>query len=333
MALTIQQRPRGPIISTTPLTATITDNSGDAVFTYVAHGLSNGNLIFISSDYSYYNGFWNVVYLSADTFSVNRFPGDENALYIANQSVTFYKSTSYHYFNSVHLPIRYTLTSNLYPQNGEDTARSVSSFSNDNGYTRLNLSGDIKATGSAQTLEFVKLTVNSVESVYQILNWYSDTSITVDLEYDGGTVFGNCQYYYSNYHANIRVYAGITGTGSVLKPVELITEFDAVPYGTLNIIEININEYLKDKVDVLLNDPSLVTMPRDINAFCEFYITYAESYDQSLDGYTLGTYTSSYTSDSGTVGYAVNSKLPFKNRYSGYMSEYLPEALTCSKAV
>lgn len=322
MGILVASRPKGLILNTTPLSATITNNSGDALVTYASHGLSLGSKIFITSDYSNYNGFWTVIYVSANTFEIADTIFSDSVPYVVDANITFYNPISEHGFSSVHLPIVYKLRSDSFPTNLVDTARTVNTFTNDNGYTKLTLSGDIKSTGSAQTLEFVTLTVNSVEGIYQILNWYSDTSITVDLEYDGGNSFGNCQYYYANYHANIKVYAGITGTGAAIKPVELITEIEAVPDED-SIITVNLNESLKSKLDILLNDPSLATMPRDIHAFCEFYISYAESYDQSLSGYTLGTYTSSYTSDSGNDLYAVNSKLPFKNRYSGYMSEYL----------
>jgi hypothetical protein len=325
MSLEVGLRPQSIIVDTsTSFVATTSDAAGYSLISYTGHGLATDDIIFISSDYSYYNGFWYVRIVDPDSFYIltntltTQLPLEYPGI---NQSVRFYKESSSHNFSSVHLPIIYKLKSNLFPTNSADTARTVNSFSNDNGYTRLNLSGDIKATGNAQVLEFVKLTVDGVEGIYQIINWFSDTSITIDLGYDGGITFGNCQYYYSNYSAKIRIYAGITGTGSVIKPSELITEIEAVP-DAASIVTININEYLKNKISLLKNDPAQATMPKDIDSFCEFYIEYTESYDQSIDGYTLGTFTGNYTTDSIT-GVAVNSKLPFKNRYSGYMSEYL----------
>jgi len=332
MALNIAQRPQGVVLSTTPLSATITNSSGDALVTYTSHGLSSGDKIFITSDYSYYNGFWEAVYIGVNTFKLRRFTYDTSLLYVVDASITYYETQSTHYFSSVHLPIVYRLQSTLWPTNQVDTARTMT-VTNSAGYCAITASGDIKATGSAQELEYVKITTvaGTYDGVYKIIDYSSDTSFTIDLEYSAAAETSlelgtsTIQYYYSNYHAKIRIYAGITGTGAVIKPVELITEVEAVPDSD-SIITLNINEFLKSKVDILLNDPAVVTMPRDINAFCEFYITYAESYDITLGGYTLGTYISSYTDDSATVGYAVNSKLPFKNRYSGFMSEYLGNA-------
>jgi len=332
MALNIAQRPQGVVLSTTPLSATITSNSGDALVTYVTHDLTTGDMVFITSDYSYYNGFWQVLVISADTFEIRNHTYADSVLYVVGANITFYKTVSTHYFSSVHLPIVYKLQNTLWPTNSVDTARTMT-VTNSAGYCAIVASGDIKATGSAQELEYVKITTvaGTYDGVYKIIDYSSDTSFTIDLEYSAAAETSlelgtsTIQYYYSNYHANVRIYAGITGTGAVIKPVALITEVEAVPDSD-NIITLNINEFLKSKVDILLNDPALVTMPRDIHAFCEFYITYAESYDITLGGYTLGTYVSSYTDDSATVGYAVNSKLPFKNRYSGFMSEYLGTA-------
>lgn len=224
-------------------------------------------------------------------------------------------------WNAVHLPIIYKLASTSWPTNTVDTARTVLTFTNDNGYTKLTLSGSIKS--GVQELEFVKLTVNGTASVYQIYQVFSESQITIDLEYDGGNTFGTCQYYYNNYHAVIRVYAGLRA-GHIYnstKPTALLTTIKAVPDST-GIATVNINEILKSDIDVLGNDLSQASLPNDINAFTEFYIDYAESYDISLDGYTLSTNTTSFTSDSANYAIAVNSKLPFKNGSGGVMTAY-----------
>lgn len=222
-------------------------------------------------------------------------------------------------FNCVHLPIVYEYSSNLFPTNSVDTVRTVSSFSNDNGYCRLTLSGDIKTTGSANELEFVKVVVDGVEDVYQIYNYYSDTDITIDLGYDAGFVFGNVQYYYSNYHGRFKIYAGLrTGhTYNSSKPTRLITEVRAVPDSS-GVIKLNINEILKSDIGILTEGAN----ENDITQFTEFYVDFAESYDQSLDGYTLISYVGSYTDDSANYAIATNSKLPFKNGNGGEMTIY-----------
>jgi len=220
-------------------------------------------------------------------------------------------------FNAVHLPIMYKLTSDKWPVNSVDTVRTVNTFVNDNGYTKLTLSGDVQ-TG-VQVLEWVKITVNGEEDVYQIYNVYSDSQITIDLLYDGGNTFGNCQYYYANYFVSVNVYAGLrSGHALTLtKPFRLISTISGLPNSS-NIVPININEILKSDIGILENNID----DNDTESFTEFYIEYAESYSYSLDGYTLGTYTSDYTTDLANYAIAVNSSLPFKNGYGGVMTAY-----------
>ena len=221
-------------------------------------------------------------------------------------------------FNAVHLPIIYKLTSDKFPTNSVDTVRTVNTFTNDNGYTRLTLSGTLK-TG-LQELEFVKLTVNGVSGIYQIYQVFSDSQINIDLEYNGGTTFGSCQYYYANYFVKVRVYAGLRSGHALVssKPYTLITEVPVVPDSS-NVATVNINEILKSDITIFGNN--INGLDNDIDSFTEFYIEYAEAYDYSIDGYTLSDFTDSYTSDSANYAIAVNSKLPFKT--GGVMSDYV----------
>ena len=225
-------------------------------------------------------------------------------------------------FNAVHLPIIYKFTNTKWPVNTFDTVRTVSSFTNDSGYCKLALSGDIKASGTANELEYVKIEVDGVEEIAQIYNYYSDTSITIDVSYDAGITFGNVQYYYANYHNRFKIYAGLRSGHTLVanKPYQLLTEIKAVPDSTGETI-ININEILKSDISILTNDTLYIQ--NDITSFTEFYIEYAEAYDYSADGYTLTTYVSSYSSDSANYAIAVNSKLPFRNGYGGVMTEYV----------
>lgn len=225
-------------------------------------------------------------------------------------------------YNCVHLPIVYELSTTNFPTNSVDTSRTVSSFTDDNGYCNLNLSGDIKATGSANELEYVKVVYSGGTEIFQIITWYSDTDITIDLEYDAGLTFTSVQYYYANYHGVFKVYAGLRGghTLNAQKPYRLLTTVKAVPDASNN-IRLNINEILKSDIDILEEG----TNENDITQFTEFYIEYAEAYDYSPDGYTLQTFTSSYTSDSADYAIATNSKLPFRNGNGGSMSLYSGE--------
>lgn len=226
-------------------------------------------------------------------------------------------------FNAVHLPIIYKFSNDKWPTNTVDTVRTATQTS-DSGYTKLALSGDIKASGSANELEYLKVEVNGVEGIYQIYTWYSDTSITIDLEYDASNTIGNVQYYYSNYHQRFKIYAGLRpdhamNSATVYKPYQLLTEIKAVPDQD-SITIININEILKSDIDILSNnrltqvfspDPSAYLAQNDIDSFTEFYIEYAEGYDQS-DGYTITTFVSSYTDDSSEYRIAVNAATPFR---------------------
>ena len=208
--------------------------------------------------------------------------------------------------------------------NSVDTVRTVSSYANDNGLIKLTLSGNI--TSTVTELEFVKIVFNDGTSgIYQILTWYSHSVVTINLTYAGGITFTSVQYYYNNYHARIRVYAGLPTSHyySSQKPYTLITEQRVIPDSN-GICTLNINEFLKEQIDILSNDLLSGTLQNNLDAFCQFYITYAEGYDYSTGGYTLLDYVSSYTDDSTTFqGFAVNADLPFKNTYSGFLSDYV----------
>lgn len=324
MALTVIDRPQGRVLDTTANTATVTSSSG-ALFTNAGHGLVDGDYIFIDSVYSAYNGYWYVEQQSVNTFQIREYPTASVQSFVNAGTVTYYKSVLTHGWSAVHLPIVYKLSTDLWPINSADTVRTVSSISNDAGYVNLNLSGDIKATGSAAELEFVQVFGQNA-GIYQIINWVSDSDITIDFPYSAGVSFSasTVQYYYQDYHVRINVYAGLpdSHTWNARKPYELIGTFRFVPDEN-GIITVNIADYLKSKIEIDANDTTLDTLPNDINSFCSFYIEHAEAYTYS-NGYSLGTYVSSYTSDkSNFEGYAINSALPFKTQSGGYMSEYV----------
>lgn len=320
MALSVIKRPRGYINSTTSVTGAYTN--GSSVVTKVAHGLITGATIFISDNQA--SGFWYVTPLTVDTFNIREYAGATVYSFIGTGSFTYYASVDVagHPWNALHLPIVYKLLSTLWPTNSVDTARTVSSYTNDVGYVKLTLSGDIKS--DVTELEFVKVTfTGGTTAIYQILTWYSNSIVTISLPYTGGITFTSVQYYYVDYHARIRIYGGLVSSHyyGAQKPYELIAELKAVPDST-GVITVNINELLKKKVDILRNDLLKGTLQNNLDAFCQFYIEYAEAYMYSAGGYTLLDYIGGYTTDSVT-GYAVNAKLPFKNLHSGYMSDYV----------
>lgn len=327
MALTIIDRPQGHKLDPTELTATVSSSSG-ALFTLVAHGWTTGTYVYIDSTYRAYNGFWYIEKNDNDSFWIRAYATASNEPYVnyrLGDTVKIYKSILAHNWTCVHLPIVYKISSNIWPTNTDDTARTVTSISNDGGYVNLNLSGDIKATGSAAELEYVQVFGQNA-GIYQIINWISDSDITIDMAYSAGVSFAasTVQYYYNNYHARIKVYAGLNASHhwAGQKPYVEIGTFKQVPDEN-GIITFNLADYLKSKIAIDKNDTTLDTLPNDINSFCQFYIEVAEAYDFS-NGYTVGTQVSAYTSDQGNFeGYAVNAMLPFKTRSGGFMDEYV----------
>ena len=83
----------------------------------------------------------------------------------------------------------------------------------------------------------------------------------------------------------------------------------------------SINEILKSQV-LIKNNLQLDSLPNNIDAFTQFYISYGEQYDDTFGSqYDLGTFSSEFTTDS-FIGTAVNALLPFKNIHSGSLSDY-----------
>lgn len=320
MSLSIVKRPQGNINSSMSAIGTYTN--GSTTITNVSHGLSTGNFIYITNNQAV--GFWYVTIFGADTFTISEYSGATNYSFIGSGTFTYYASVSTHGWNAVHLPIVYKLTSSIWPTNSVDTARTVSSYANDNGYVKLTLSGAIKS--DVTELEFVKVTyVGGITAIYQIIAWYSTSIVTINLAYVLGITFSTVQYYYNNYHARIRVYSGIQSGHiyALQKPIELITEQKIIPDSN-SVITFNIAEFIKQKLDILKNDLLKGTLQNNIDAWTQFYITYAEGYDYSQGGYTLLDFVGSYTDDSSNfIGYAINADLPFKNTYSGFMSDYI----------
>lgn len=328
MPISVVKYPQGHIVDTNALTAVVSSSAG-ALFTRTTHGLTTGMYIYIYSNYGQYNGFWYVSVVSSSTFRIREYPTANDLAFVNSGTVTYYVSVRTHGWNAVHLPIIYKLKSDIWPTNSADTARSITTFSNYNGYTYIVASGDIKATGTASNLEQVILSgcTNagvSIDGIYKIVQWFSDTNFVINLAYSGSNVLssGTVQYYYLNYCARVRIYAGLASdhywTNS--KPYTLITEQRLVPDSS-GIMTLNVSDFVKDQIGIMENNMQKDQLPNDLDAFCRVYISVAESYDDS-DGYTVTEYVSSYA-DYTTEIYAVNAALQFQNRSSGFMDEYV----------
>jgi len=324
MALSVVDRPYGFELGTA-IAACIYNVYGNALVQQTAHGLSTGRYVYIRSDVSAYNGFWYVQVFDANAFYIRKNAGAANVAWIRNTcSVTYYACTT-HNWSCVHLPIIYRLQSNKWPTNSVDTIRTVSSTANEFGFTELSLSGAINSVAG----DTIKVTVNSVAGLYKIIAYTSSSQFVINLDYDAGNTFGNVQDYANNYHARVRIYSGldIPHTYQSMNPYAQAVEIKAVPDEN-GLVTVNINEYLKQDIKILTNDLILGSRPNNTDAYCQFYVEYAESYDDS-DGTEVGTFVSSYTSDKTNFqGYAVNAKLPFKNIHAGSLTDYLMNKTT-----
>ena len=138
--------------------------------------------------------------------------------YYQDAEIEYYQ-TQPHEWSSIFLPIVYKCTNDRWPVNTVDTARTVSSASDDNGFTRLALSGDIRSS-DLNILEFVVITLASdddLNSIWQIVEVNDEDDITIDLPYDVNNVLvgATVQYYYNNYQVRVKIYAGLKCYSSV----------------------------------------------------------------------------------------------------------------------
>lgn len=328
MAVTILERPEGFVLDPTDIAYEVNFNPGDpdALFGSALHGLTDGDVVYIKAHVEEYAGFFVV-----DVFDVNAFwiIGEDGAKvpYISDDDGYYNNSSLTHGWSCVHLPITYRISNDLYPVNSVDTARTILTLSDDLGYARVTLSGSL---GTFEDLSFVKISSSAnsdFDGVYQVFDKISTTDITLSVAYStfngAGLLGATIQLYYGNYNVVVQVYAGITASHewTLQKPYELAATLELIPDSD-NEVTFSINEILKAYVKSV-NNLLLGTMPNNIDAWTNFYISIAEQYDTS-NGYTVSTNLSSFTSDQSTFeGTAVNAVLPFKNIHSGNLSEYL----------
>lgn len=331
MALTILDRPRGCKLSATENTtySISTNGYGDAILTG-GSGLSDGDKVYIYQSFTSYNGFWQIVAYGPSAFRLRQYSGADYLAYSQSQAnVTIYECIADVDFSCVHLPIVYTLQSNKWPTNTADTIRNIVGFANDNGNVRLTLDGSIDAD-ALDWLNIANSSEDQLDGPFQILTKYSATQFTIDAPYSvaQGSAYtyqsATAQKYYNNYGVNVKVYGGLRNTHqwAGLKPYTLITTI-SIPPDADNLVKANVAEMLKEKLNIQANRPNYDSMPYDLDRFCEFYIEYAEQYDEG-DGTDVETFVDAYQSDFDFFqGVAVDAELPFKNRYSGFLSEYV----------
>lgn len=318
MAVTVVKNPSGHKIINQSVQGTITNSAGDALVTFPYHGLGTGDFIYLTSDIEDYNGFWYVTSIDTNSFKISEYNGADFVEYFQDLDIDYYQ-TNEHVWSSIFLPIVYKVSNDKWPVNSVDTARTVSSSSNDNGYTNIVLSGAVKS--SVNALEFVKLSGGSVDGVYQIVEVVTDSNLTIDLPYNSGNSFGTVQYYYNNYQVKVKVFAGLNALHpwASQKPYEEVAELSLTPDEN-NIVMFSVSDYIQGKV-AIKNNLLIFSYPLNLDAFTGFFISTAESYDES-DNYSLVTTESGFSADA-FEGYAIAGKLPFKNAYSGDYSDYV----------
>lgn len=318
------KRPVGHKLAVTAHDATTFDYAGDVgISTGIAHGLSNGDYVYIDSNIDAYNGFR---YVDSVAYNVFKIKESENGDYIPFKQavdIQFYISVLQHYWQCVHLPIVYELASDIFPSNQDEESyqpNTVASYSDSSGYVLLNLA---YALSDPEELTKIELVGGSMAGVYQIVTVINAWSVVIDLAYSAGYSFTGSVVvkYYDNYAVNINVYAGLESghPWEAEKPFELAATLKFIPDAD-NKIKFSISEILKGYIETR-NKLDLDTLPNNIDFMVSFYIAYFETYDES-DGEEITTFTGASTTDE-VIGYATNSKLEFKNVYSGHMSDYV----------
>lgn len=241
-------------------------------------------------------------------------------------NVTIYRGIATVGWSCVHLPIQYGLRTDLSP-NTADTPVNVVGYANDNGLIRLTLSGPI--TANALDWLFIDSTsLDELDGAFKIITKHSSTQFTINAPYSLASLSpytyssATAVKYYNNMYFVVRVYAGIPSGyfTEPLKPYELITELKMSPDANGD-ISFNIAEAVKEKLEIQQNRPNYDSYPYDLDRYAAFYIEYTEQYDES-DGVTV-TSTNTGFFASGFVGFAADAKLAFKNRYAGFLSEYV----------
>lgn len=328
--ITVISRPLGHKLTDADVDGTVYDSgTGVAqVTTLFAHGLVDGDYIYIQSNIEEYNGYKYVDSQAYDTFRLKQSVDGDYVEYVQDAEISYRISVLQHGYLAVHQPIVYELESNLWPLNEPEdtyTPRIVDSQADAEGYTQLNLSS---ALNSPLYLDFIELIgTGSLAGVYQILEVLQPWSVIINLPYSASNSFVGYTVvkYYNNYCINVNVWSGlgVEHRWYDKKPFELAATLRLTP-GEDNRVKFSISDILKGYMNTR-NNLTLGTLPNNLDFMTAFYIEYYESYDAS-DGDEILTLNSAATSDRANFeGHAINADMPFKSVYISHMSEYIHE--------
>lgn len=317
--LTVTKRPESIILSNNCFDAAVTaDTMGHALVTLIGHGLVDNDYIYVDSDIEDYNGLWQVDSITSSTFKIKR--GVDFQPYVKPFPISLCKAQTTTSWNAVHLPVVYEIKSDVYPINPFDTVYFIPAPYSAGDFLNFSLPD----SSGIILFDYVwfKETALDPGGSYQVIGIESigggNSKVTINKSQSD---LYSVQKYYNNYHAVVKINAGIPATNpqEYIKPYEVLATLKLIPDNENKII-FSIHEVLKAHIKTR-NNLLLSSLPNNTDFWTSFYISYAESYDSS-NGESVSTYLSSYTDDS-FVGYVSNSKLPFKNKFSGAMSEYV----------
>lgn len=334
MAISLIKNPVGHKLSESEVDAIIVNQDGDAaIYMDTGHGLSDGDYVYIQSNFESYNGYKYIDSYAYDGFKIRNSPNESNIEHIQDATITYRTSVLNHGWQAVHNPIVYELESNIYPNNtiGLYSPIVVSFITNSNGYTAM-LGSSAYSFLDVKTLDYITLVGdNDLAGVYQIIEKIDSDEIVIDLAYDVSNSFTGLEIlkWYNNYAINVRVVAGIEPTHrwAALKPYEVAATLQFIPDNDGK-VKFSISDILKSYITTR-NNLTLDTLPNNLDFIVSFYIQYFETYDQS-DGVEITTYEGQVTTDD-FAGTAVNAMMPFKNESISHMSEYINEDVYLAK--
>lgn len=339
MAVSVLLRPYGYIRNGSFISAQAAQQFGSRVLiSRNAHGLTDNYVIYFISPVEQYNGWKKVDVENSGQFTLKKLDDtyvsfirsltSDIGYYITKEISGF---TAPHTWNCVHLPIVYKISNTLWPTNSVDTVRTISSVTDSNGYCAIVSSGNMTAAvatiAALDSVIITNSTDDDLNGVWQCIAATNDTTFTINIPYsaanDTALTGASIHFYYNNYVTKVQVWGGLNNghTYYAQKPYELLATLDLIPDED-NVCKFSVSEILRKQISVE-NNLLLGTLPNNLDAWTGFFIKYGEEYDIS-DGTTLSRQPVSYTSDLASFeGKAVNSILPFKNIYSGFMSEYV----------
>jgi hypothetical protein len=327
--VTVINRPLGHKLTDADVEASVTDSGAGALFnTLFAHGLVDGDYVYIQGPIESYNGFKYVDSFAYNSFRIRESEDGDFVFFKQTADVSYRVSVLQHGWLAISQPIVYELESNLWPNNEPEesyTPRIVDSQADAEGYTQLNLSAPLT---SPFALDFIELVgTGPLDGAYQIITVLQPWSVIINLAYSASNSFSGYQVvkYYNNYCINVDVYSGLDVNHPWYseKPYALLATLRFTP-GDDGRVKFSISDILKGYINTR-NNLTLDTLPNNLDFMTAFYIAYYESYDSS-DGTEISTLSSAPTSDRDEFeGHAVNADMPFKSLYISHMSEYLHE--------